>query len=439
LQRLLGRLSIFVGGCRVDEAEAVCAADELGLDLFDGLANLVDQSLLRQVESSGEPRFSMLQTIRDFAMEQLIASPGEAETTARRHAAAYLALAQAAEPHMLSTEQRRWLDLLERDHDNFRAAIAWAVDHDEADVAVGLALALWRFWQFRGHLREATARVDALLTLPAVQPPTLLRRKALDAAAGLAYWTADLDRSRELYNESLAIARASGDPRAIGEALYNLSFTYSIVKSDVAKARVQCEEALAIFRSLHDDLWIARSLWALVQSFYFADDYEAARGPLTECVALFRSVGDTFGLGWALHTTGLVELRTGNPEGARRHWTEMIEIFHKSDDTSAIGTALSNFRELAVVDGDGIRAIRLAGAGSGIVQRTGSDLTSVIEEIEGRLELDTASVDRATAAAAWAEGRAMSVDEAVAYALERGASGPQSAQDVANLHLREAS
>ena len=418
-QRLLWRLSAFVGGSRLEDAEAVCGpAPELGVDVFDGLAALVDQNLVRQVETSGEPRFTMLQTIRDFALEQLDAS-GERQAIARRHATTFLALAEQAAPLLMGPHRRRWLDELEGEHDNLRAAIAWATEANEAETAVRLGAALWRFWQMRGYLREAQGRLAAVLAMPGVATRTPLRRQALDATAGVSYWMADIDRTRVLYEESLAIARELGEPHGIGEALYNLSFVFSINRTDAPLARRMDEEALALFRELDDPHWIARTLWALANAIYFMEDIEGSRQPLEESVTLFRRAGDQFGLGWAQHTLGLVNFRTGHLEAARAAWSEMLRIFAAAEDVTGVGTALSNFRSLAVEAGDAVRALRLGGASAAVVLRTGSDLTTFIEEMEGRTErVASLAVDRATAEAAWAAGQAMTMDEAVAYALE---------------------
>ena len=416
-RRLLWRSAIFLGGWELGHAEAVCGpADELGVDVLDGLASLVDQSLVRQVETSGEPRFTMLQTIREYAVERL-AESGEQPEIARRHAVAFLALAEEAAPNLTGPDGRRWLDSIGREQDNLRAAVNWAITAGAAETAVRLGSAMWRFWQMRGFLREGAERMDAVLAMPALHERSALRRTALDAAAGVRYWMADLDAARALYEEALVIAREDGDPAGIAEALYNLSFVYSVDKKDVSKALVLTQEALAIYRALDDRPWLARALWALGNAHYFKGELEEAHGPLRESVVVFREVGDRFGLGWGLHTLGLTELRLGHVEAARRGWTEMLQIFSAADDVSGIGTGLSNFRTIALLDGDLVRAQRLAGASSAVVRRTGSNITDVIEWSEGRTEADLA-LDGATARQAWAEGQAMTIPEAVAYALE---------------------
>jgi tetratricopeptide (TPR) repeat protein len=425
-QRLMARASTFSGGMVLDEAEAVCGpASELGVDVFDGLAGLVDQSLLRQVETTGNPRFRMLQTIRDFAVERL-AESGEAEAIRRRHALAFLALAERAAPHLTGPDQKQWLDGLEAEIDNIRAAMAWTVDSGSAEIGLRLAASVWRLWQFRGYLAEGFERTTAILALRAASDDGGLRRLGLDAAGGLAYWRGDMDTARPLYEEALALARQEGDRAVIAEELYNVSFVYMVTKKDVPLARKTAEEALGLFRELGDRAGTAKALWDLGNADYYAEDFPHAREVLTEAAEAMRPLNDKFGLGWALHTLGLVQLRLGDLESARRSWTEMLEIFAAAGDVSGIGTALSNFRFVAVEDGDPERALRLAAASAAIVRRTGVDLATIIAENEGRADQERRMVDEAAAARAWEEGTAMSVADAIAYALA-GAPGAKAA------------
>ena len=417
-QRLLARVSVFAGGMALEEAEAVCgSAGAPGEDVLDGLAGLVDQSLLRQAADAGEPRFRMLQTIRDFARERLDAS-GEADEIRRRHAAAFLALARAAEPHLTGPRQRPWLDRLEREIDNLRLALAWACETGDATTGLELGGALWRFWQMRGNLQEGYERMLAILAIPGATADPIARRRGLDAAAGLAYWRGDMDAAKPLYEESLILARASGNRAALAEALYNQSFTYMVTLDDVPRARMMANEALKLFREIGDPVGIAKAFWEVGNAEYFLGNHESAREELTKAVATWRGVGDKFGLGWALHTLGLSQIHLGDVAAARRSWVEMLEIFAEAGDMSGIGTALSNFRSLAVERGDAERAVRLAGASNALVLRTGVDLATVITEIEGRAGRERSLIDEPAAARAWATGAAMPLADAIRYALD---------------------
>ena len=421
-RRLLARAAVFVGGMDLELAERVCGpADELGIDVFDGLAGLVDQSLVRQIDASGEARFGMLQTIRDFALEQL-ADSGEGDEIRRRHADAFLDLVERAEPLLTGPEQRLWLDRLELENDNIRAALAWTVETGRAETALRVIAGFWRFWQMRGYLGEGRVRAESVLAMPHAHDHPASRRRGLVAAGGIAYWQGDMDRARAVYKEALAIARAQGDRPAIAEDLYNLSFVEMITKSNVPLGREYVSAAVRLYRELDDQGGVARSMWALGNAEYFFDNPAAARANLVEAVERLRTLGDQFGLGWALHTLGLAELKLGNVDAARTDWTESLGIFAAADDVSGInGIELSNFRSIALQEGDLIRAVRLGGASAALVKSSGADLSTVIDGTEGRVMKDAPMPDRAEIAAAWAEGQAMSPPEAVAYALERAA------------------
>jgi predicted ATPase/class 3 adenylate cyclase len=165
-RRLFARLSVFAGGWALESAEAVCDPEELGLDILDGLAALVDQSLVARTEpAAGQLRFSMLETIREFAEERL-AEDGDLEQARRRHAEHFLDLAVAAEPHLTGPDQGEWLDRCDLEQANLRAALRWAADAGQTARAQEAAGALWRFWQQRGHLTEGRRRLEELLALP---------------------------------------------------------------------------------------------------------------------------------------------------------------------------------------------------------------------------------------------------------------------------------
>ncbi len=218
---LVDRLSVFRGGCELAMAETVCGpADELGMDVFEGLGALVDQSLVRIDDmAAGEPRFVMLDTIREFAAEML-AKRGEADALAARHAHAMLELAEQAAPNVTGMDQRTWLDRLERDHDNLRAALEWATAKPEPELAARMGFALWRFWQQRGYLNEARVRFEAMANQGWSLDPVCAARFA-EGFGGITYWQADYPATDRWYTEALRIWRELGDKREIANALYN--------------------------------------------------------------------------------------------------------------------------------------------------------------------------------------------------------------------------
>ncbi len=212
-RRLFEHLAVFVGGASLDEIEAVCGPDDdLGIDILEGVGALVDQSLLRQREADGDARFQMLVTIRDFARERLEGS-GDLVDLARRHAAAYLALAERNAAELTGANSGRGLDRMALDHDNLRAAMEWALAHD-ASMAMRLGFAMWRFWHMRGHLAEGRGILERVLAFPDQAAPQSSRAKALEAAGGTAYWQGDIDAARAFYLRALELwraARTAGD------------------------------------------------------------------------------------------------------------------------------------------------------------------------------------------------------------------------------------
>src|SRR5439155_4286786 len=169
---LFARLSVFRGGWTLEAAEAVCDPEGLGLDILEGVGSLVDKSLVRVTGADGgQPRFSMLETIREFGQEELRAG-GELDQVRRRHAEHFLGLAVEAESHLTGGDQVQWLDRCDREHANIRAALRWAIDAGRADRGQGAAGALWRFWQQRGHLAEGRRWLGEILAMPSGQGRT---------------------------------------------------------------------------------------------------------------------------------------------------------------------------------------------------------------------------------------------------------------------------
>src|SRR5437667_962550 len=204
-RRLLARFSVFARGGSLEQVESVCGPpDDIGGDVIDMLDQLADQSLVRRLPDFSEPRFLMLQTIREFAAEQLEQSD-EAAAIKDRHVQAFIALAQQAQPHVFGSRRKEWLDRLEMEHDNFRAALDWTIARDDARTALQLSGSLWRFWQMRGHIHEGRARMAQVLAMPNSRDFLQERLVALEAAGGLAYWQADMDAAQNFYDECLEI------------------------------------------------------------------------------------------------------------------------------------------------------------------------------------------------------------------------------------------
>jgi len=417
LRRLFARSGVFVAGAMLEQLEAVCGpASEIGGDVLDRTSELLDNSLVRQLEAAGEPRFRMLVTIREFAIEKLEASD-EAHAIRRRHFAAYLALAERAAPEVQGNEQRRWLDLLELEHDNMRAALECAISDKRVDDAARLVFALWRFWQVRGYLREGLTWAERVLALPPAEPRARLR--ALEAAGGLTYWMGDMGATERHYREAYDHAGALGDEAERAKAAYNLSFVYLLTLGEHPKGQSLLEEALTILRKLGDRAAIGRAAWALGAIYgegldRTREDYLRAQKLAQEALEQHRALGNRFDIAWDLHSTGLSALHLGELDEAERDWRAAIQMFVDAADSSGIVLLLSNFSELARARGQTERQDTLVGAWTAMSKRTGVGLASLWGTTEGRPLAADIPLERRPALE---RGLAMKTDEAIAYAL----------------------
>jgi len=423
-RRLLSRLSVFVGGCLLEEAEAVCGPTaELGREVFDGLGALLDQSLVqRRDEPDGESRFGMLETIREFGLEQLGAG-GEAEVMRQRHAHVFLALALDAEPHLTGKEAKQWLDRLERSMPNLRAALTWCLEQGAAETGLRLGAALWRYWQMRGTLDEGRDWLASLTALPhAVDHPAALAL-AHEAAGGVAYWRGDMAAAQTSYEAALAIQRTLDDPAGLADALYNLSFVFVVPRTDMARGEALLLEALALYEQVGDETGIANVHFSLTNVAQHRREWAASREHLAVAMPILRRLGNQFMVGWGLHLDAIGRIQTGDLGEARGCLVEATQVFAAARDVSGIALLLDDWAELALAEGDVLRSTRLAGAGAAFQASSGADLGTIINRTQGRPGRDERTYDAAEVEAAWQEGQAMSLDEAVAYAMSQADDG----------------
>jgi predicted ATPase/class 3 adenylate cyclase len=416
-RRLFARLSVFSGGWTLESAEAVCDPEGLGLDALDGLTSLVDKSLIRWAEpDQGQPRFSMLETLREFGLEQL-ASGGDRDTVLRGHGEHFLGLAVEAESHITAGDQGEWLDRCDREHANIRAAFRWAIDAGEADRAQEAAGALWRFWQQRGHLAEGRRWLEEVLAMSPAGGPTPWLAKALAGAGGIAWWQNDREAARTFYERALAIERELGDPARVAEALYNEAFVVA-AEDDLESAARLFDESLELFRGVGDEPGVARVLAMLVMRDALAGEWDAVIARMEEAVAIWRRLGDRLQLGFNLVWLAFAYGRAGRREDARSAALEALEVFREADNPTGIALAFLALAFLATWEGRHEDAIRLAGALESLRRRTGGGPPP---GFGGMLEGDPADEARANlpeeaARRAWEEGLASSVDQAVAVA-----------------------
>lgn len=424
-QRVLICLSIFAGGFTLPVAEAVVRepSEPSSTDFLESLSHLVDQNLLRVTPGAeGEPRFSMLETIREFASERLTAS-SQAEVIERRFVEAYLAVVEQAAPELLGAHQKVWLDRLEGEVGNIRAALAWAIKEGETVTAGRIGVALWRFWQLRGHLDEGGVWLDRILALPRWYDHPRERAMALEAAGGLAYWHGRFPAAEVHYTQALELQRSLGEPAAIATALYNLAFVYFLPKTDLPRARSMLEESLATFEALSDRTGMGKVYWALSSVIYVEsddvkqDDLERAAQYNEMSQTIFRESNDAFSLGWALHWRGLIAMRSGDLVTARSYLGEGLRLFADATDVSGITFLLDDFSALAVAEGDVQRAACLSGAAAALESSSGTDLAGFLSSLYSRPRPEGAQLAKDVVATAWAKGYALSAQEAVVFAL----------------------
>ncbi len=426
---LLDRLSVFTGGIDLEAAEAICGpASELGVEVDDALLSLADQSLIRALERDREPRFEILETIREFAAERL-AARGETDELAARHSAWFLAFTERLAPELGGSDQRGLLERLEAEHDNIRAVLDRATVAGDGNTAIRLGFAVWRFWQKRGHLYEARRRLEAMAAAPWSTTNPILRARLLEALGGVQWWQGDLAAMGPTYTAAVELWREIGDHSELANALYNYAFIFAVPddphggREDLdpdGKGARALEEALAIYRDLGDGRGEANVLWGIGNAAFFANEPGSGVEEFRRSLELFRLVGDRTMEGWSLHMLGGALLRAGDAEAARSSMRHALRHFHGASDASGVTLVLGDLSSQALVDGDAPRAARIWGAAHNLVDATGAGLATLNEGwFEGtqapplRDALSKEDLEHFAR-----EGAAMSLEEAVAYALD---------------------
>ncbi|HEX6758300.1 MAG TPA: tetratricopeptide repeat protein [Propionibacteriaceae bacterium] len=313
---LFARLGVFVGGWTYETAEAVCS-DGLPMEVFDGLESLTDKSLIRPTEGKGsEPRFMMLQTLREYAADKL-SETGELEFLQDRHLAYFVALGDHAERELVGPDQVAWLDRLEVEFDNVRAALSWSFANDR-EAGLRLVSALSRFWRVRGNYSDGSRWLSLLLSgpMPSVLPQ--IRAKALSLQGEIDSWLAK-SIGYELAAEGLSVVQEIGDRH--GEAYAQYVMGLSVLQHEqLSLARSHLSKSLILYQEFDDKLGLAHVLSAFGQ----VDDKDylrSGRAQLEEGLALFRELGDLYGVRQCLIRLGQLAIRQGEFETAR-DWLE---------------------------------------------------------------------------------------------------------------------
>ncbi|MFN8488111.1 MAG: tetratricopeptide repeat protein [Caldilineaceae bacterium] len=351
---LFRRLALFVGGGTLEAVVAVCNADGVfNQDVLDGIASLLDKSLLQQQTVVGEePRFGMLRVIREYALERLLES-SEAASLRQLYTTYFLALAEEAEPKLMGAEQQRWLDRLAAEYDNLHAAVEACIAAQDEATGLRLGSALWRFWEVRGYFGEGRTLLDRILALSPTRTPahTVSRAKVLVGAGRLANHQGDYAAARNFYEESLVISRALEDQRGIAFVLNNLGLL-AFDQGDYAAARNLQAESLTLFRQIGDKWGIAAVLNNLGLVAVEQGDYAAARSLHEESLTIKRALGDKQGIASSLNNLGNVALNQGDYAAARVLHEESLAMKREVGDKQGIATSLNNLGNVALSQRD---------------------------------------------------------------------------------------
>jgi len=459
-RRLFGRLSVFAGGWTLEAAEVVGAeGDTEQADILDLLSRLVEKSLVvAETTGIGGVRYRMLEPIRQYAQEKL-EEEGDGEEVRRQHASFFLALAEDAEPRLRGPEDVDWLERLEVEHDNMRAALSWARERGEAGLDLRLAGALWRFWEAHGHYSEGRRWLEKALEKNGGASGAA-RAKALEGFGWLVYrtgeidravavgeeglklshqaelggavaaellrllgWTAwamgDFGRAKRLLEESLGLSWDSDDRFGVADSLLMLGSTVGSL-GDPKREKQLHQEAVALCRELGYTSTLATSLFSMGYRLLMEGDYEQGETLMEEAATLYRERGYKGGLQYAVDNLGWAALLQGNHQRARTCYRESLTLCKELGDKLVASESLGGLACICAAEGEAERAARLFGAAEALLEAVGSQHEpgeAALREpylAAARSELDEASWEEA-----WAEGQAMSMEQATEYALSQ--------------------
>jgi non-specific serine/threonine protein kinase len=411
---LLARLAVFRGGCSLEAVEAICGY-ERQKDVLYTLSALVDKSLIQQRESpGGDPRFVMLETIREYARERLDES-GESDGMSRRHAEYFVELAEQAEPEFRLARQWQWFHLLETEYDNLRAVLRWSLDEGDSALGARLAGALGLFWYACGYHAEGRQWSDRLLErLDAV--PTICHTKLLIAAGHMALLR-DPEAAKEYFDRALQISREIGDPV---NTAWALTFKGFAMVQDTEPALAFARDGLSAFQELHHKPGIAQALNIIGQIASVAGDNALARRVYEECLTVSQETGEVRRIRFMLVNLTFLALHAGEYERARDLAMQGLRLALEMNNKLDIADSLAGLAGVMGVTGQPYRAARLLAAWEAAFEWMGATaLPSAKREHDRTIATVRAQLDSTAFKAAWAEGRAMSLKQAVAFALQQ--------------------
>ena len=416
-QAALRRLSVFAGGCTLEAAEAVCAGKRVkGQEILDLLTNLADKSLVNAETLGAEVRYRMPETVRQYAQDRLVASKEAAEVR-RRHRTWYLDLAERAEARIYGPEQTMGLNRLEVEHDNLRAALGWNTTEDEdAETRLRLTAALHRFWDYRTHWGEGHRWLEAALARSRNIKSTA-RVKALYGEGVLAWRQGEDRRSMALYEESLALARELGDQTGIARALLGCGLV-TLGQGDFDAATALLEDSLNVSRKLNDKYMMALVLSNIGVLARRKGDYTKAVPLCDEGLTIFKTLGTKRQIAYVLGATGHAVRLQGDLERAAGLYRESLALFGEVGDKWIATDCIEGLALIASAQGKHERAARDFGAAEAVRETFGITMPRPEAGDQERFWAAIRERPEGTAfAAAWAEGRAMTLEQAVEYAL----------------------
>ena len=416
---LFRRLTVFAGGFTLEAAEQICAGEGIEKnEVLDLLSRLLDKSLVVVQKQGDEARYRLLEVIRQYGEEKLRGF-GEAEFIRRDHAGFFLALAEKAEPRINGPDHRLWLERLEAEHDNFRAALSWAAEARKMETELRLAGALWWFWLRNAHMSEGRCWLEGALKRVEPSAHTAARAKALCGAGWLAFSQVDHAAAQPQLEESAALYREAGDRRGLAHTLSFLSVLLTH-RGESSSARRYADESVRLFREIEEDRWglaIAlnnRGIVAEAQA-----EYAQAIPFFEESADILRRLEDRWALSLPLRHLGTVALRQGDHIRAERLYKESLEQCRQLGEKWLISLCLEELAGVACLQGQHTRAARLWGADETIREAIGATVRALYRaDYDHGLTAARETLGDAAFTAAWGTGRKMTLEEAVAYALE---------------------
>ncbi len=458
-QRLFRRLAVFAGGCTLEATEAVCnTRRDLDIEPLDGLSSLVDKNLVQPMDrAQTESRFSMLETIREFALERLLES-GDHSSVRRAHAAYCLVLAEEGNPELSADDRRRWLAQCDAEIDNLRAALDWLFQTLDLDWSLRLCVALFRFWDMREHLSEGRARIETVLRLCGEE--RMRERARLSHFLGaLASSQGDYAAAAHSLERGLALYERLGDESGIAASLNALAIV-ARDRGDYIAAQVNFERSLARWRLLSDRQAIARCLHNLANVAKVRGDYACARSALGEATGIFEELGDYSGAAWSINQQGDIARETGDMIAAREFYRRALATFRETGDPWGAARSLTDlgyidceqgnhlaghtgFREamelfaalghrrgmarvlegyacLALAEENAARALTLAAAAAQLRRLISAPLPQAEQSRFDRwLSSAWEKLSTQEGKDAWAKGAGMSPEKAMQYSLEQ--------------------